>query len=58
VSGVESAIGSLRPITGSNLEAVEALRIAPGQERFVGSVVDSLLEAVEEPRGRPVYWAV
>jgi diamine N-acetyltransferase len=49
---------SLRPITESNREAVEALRVSPGQEQFVSSVADSLLEAVEEPDGRALYWAV
>ena len=58
VSGVGRQIVSLRPITESNRAAVEALRLAPGQERFVSSVVDSLLEAVEEPGGRAMYWAV
>jgi GNAT superfamily N-acetyltransferase len=58
VSGVAPAAVSLRPITESNRAGVEALRVAPDQERFVSSVVDSLLEAVEEPGGRAVYWAV
>ena len=49
---------SLRPITASNREAVEALRLAPGQERFVSSVVDSMREADEEPDGRALQWAV
>ncbi len=58
MSGVEPAIVSLRPITESNRPAVEALRVAPGQERFVSSVVDSLREAVDEPGGRAMYWGV
>jgi diamine N-acetyltransferase len=49
---------SLRPITEENRRAVEALRVAPGQERFVSSVVDSLTEAVEEPAGQAIHWAV
>jgi diamine N-acetyltransferase len=49
---------SFRPITEANRLAVEALRVAPGQERFVSSVVDSLREAAAEPDGRAVYWAV
>jgi diamine N-acetyltransferase len=49
---------SLRPVTEENRRAVEALRVAPGQERFVGSVVDSMIEAVEDPAGRAMYWAV
>lgn len=49
---------SLRPISESNRKAVEALRVSPGQEQFVSSVADSLLEAAEEPDGRAIYWAV
>jgi diamine N-acetyltransferase len=49
---------SLRPINESNREAVEALRVSPGQEQFVSTVADSLLEAAEEPDGRALYWAV
>lgn len=49
---------TLRPITDTNREAVEALRVSPSQERFVSSVVDSLLEAQEEPGGRAIPWAV
>jgi diamine N-acetyltransferase len=49
---------SLRPITDSNREAVETLRVSPAQEQFVSSVVESLEEAAEEPGGRAVYWAV
>jgi diamine N-acetyltransferase len=49
---------ALRPITDSNREAVEALRVSPAQQRFVSNVAGSLLEAVEEPDGRALYWAV
>jgi diamine N-acetyltransferase len=49
---------SLRPITDSNRHTVEALRVSPAQEQFVSSVVESLEEAVEEPGGRALYWAV
>jgi diamine N-acetyltransferase len=49
---------SLRPITESNREAVEALEVSPDQEQFVSSVADSLLEAAAEPDGRAMYWAV
>ena len=52
------AVVSLRSITASNKEAVEALRVSPGQEQFVSTVADSLLEAAEEPDGRALYWAV
>ena len=49
---------SLRPITESNREALEALEVAPGQEQFVSNVADSLLEAAADPDGRALYWAV
>ena len=49
---------SLRPIDDSNREAVEALRVAPGQEQFVSSVAESLLEAGREADARPICWAV
>ena len=49
---------SLHPLTESNRAEVEALRTSPGQERFVSSVVDSLLEATEKPGDRAIYWAV
>ena len=48
----------LRPISESNREAVEALRVSPAQEQFVSGVAESLLEAAEEPDGRALYWAV
>ena len=49
---------SLRPISESNREAVEALRVSPAQEQFVSGVAESLVEAAEEPDGRAIYWAV
>jgi diamine N-acetyltransferase len=49
---------SLRPIDESNRLAVEALSVAPEQERFVSGVAESLLEAAAEPDARPVYWAI
>jgi diamine N-acetyltransferase len=49
---------ALRPITDSNREAVEALRVSDAQQRFVSTVAGSLLEAAEEPDGRALYWAV
>jgi diamine N-acetyltransferase len=52
------AVVSLRPISESNREAVQALRVSPGQEQFVSSVADSLVEAAEEPDGRALCWAV
>jgi diamine N-acetyltransferase len=49
---------SLRPLSDSNRQAVEALRVSPGQEQFVSSVVDSLREAAEHPDAHALYWAV
>jgi diamine N-acetyltransferase len=49
---------SLRPLTDENRQAVEALRVAPGQERFVSSVADSLREAAEHPAAHARCWAV
>jgi diamine N-acetyltransferase len=49
---------TLRPLDDSNRADVEALRTAPAQEQFVSSVVDSLQEAIEEPGGHAIYWAI
>jgi diamine N-acetyltransferase len=49
---------SLRPISESNRQEVEALSVSPAQEQFVSGVAESLLEAAEEPDGRAMYWAV
>ena len=49
---------SLRPIDESNRRAVEALRVSPGQERFVSSVADSMAEAAEHPGARAMCRAV
>jgi diamine N-acetyltransferase len=49
---------TLGEITDENREAVIALRVAPGQERFVSSVRNSLAEAAEYPDARPWYRAV
>ena len=49
---------TLLPITDTNRQAVEALRVSPTQERFVSSVPESLQEAADEPDGRAIYWAV
>jgi diamine N-acetyltransferase len=49
---------SLEAIDDANRKAVEALRVSPAQERFVAGVADSLVEAVEDPGGRAIYWAV
>jgi len=49
---------TLREITDENRHAVVALRVAPAQERFVGSVQDALDLAVEYPQAKPWYRAV
>ena len=49
---------SLRPLSGSNRQAVEALRVSPSQERFVSGVAESLREAAEHPDARALYWVV
>jgi diamine N-acetyltransferase len=49
---------SLRPLSESNRQAVEALRVSPSQEQFVSSVADSLLEAAEHPDAHGLHWAV
>jgi GNAT superfamily N-acetyltransferase len=49
---------TLREITEDDAESVRALRLAPGQERFVSSVADSLAEAETHPEGKPWFRAV
>ena len=49
---------SLRPISDANREAVEALAVAPDQERYVSCVRESLLEAAEHPEAQALYWAI
>ena len=49
---------TLREITADNRPAVLALRLAPGQERFVSTVADSLAEADAHPEGKPWCRAV
>ena len=49
---------TLREITDENRAAVVALRVRPGQERFVAGVAESLEEAAETPEGAPWYRAV
>ena len=46
---------TLGEITDRNREAVLALRVAPGQERFVGSVRSALAEAAGYPHAKPWY---
>jgi diamine N-acetyltransferase len=49
---------SLRSLSESNRQAVEALRVSPAQEQFVSGVADSLAEAAEHPDAHAMYWAV
>ena len=49
---------SLRPLSESNRQAVEALHVSPRQARFVSSVAQSLREAAEHPDARALYWVV
>jgi GNAT superfamily N-acetyltransferase len=49
---------TLEEITADNAQSVLALRLAPGQERFVTSVADSLAEADEYPHANPWVRAV
>ncbi len=51
-------MASLREITESNREEVEALRVAPDQERFVSTVAQSLREAADHPGAHAINWAV
>ena len=48
----------LREVTDANRAEVFALRLAPGQDRFVSTVEDSIQEAIETPQGSPWYRAV
>ena len=49
---------TLRDLQDSDHEAVLALRLAPGQRRFVSTVPESLAEAAEEPGAQAISWAV
>lgn len=49
---------TLRELSDANRGDVLALRLAPGQDRFVSSVAESLEEAEEYPRASPWYRAV
>jgi diamine N-acetyltransferase len=49
---------SLREIVDENRDAVVALRVRPGQERFVASVATSLEDAAETPEANPWYRAI
>ena len=49
---------TLRELQDSDRDAVLALRLAPGQRRFVSTVPESLAEAAEEPGAQAISWAV
>jgi GNAT superfamily N-acetyltransferase len=49
---------TLRELTEENRQDVLALRVAPSQERFVGTVAQALEDAEEFPQARPWYRAV
>jgi GNAT superfamily N-acetyltransferase len=49
---------TLRPVDESNKTELEALRTSPAQERFVSTVADSLLEAIEAAECRAIAWGV
>ena len=49
---------TLCELTDDNRDAVRALAVAPGQERFVASVRDSLADAARYPEANPWYRAV
>jgi GNAT superfamily N-acetyltransferase len=49
---------TLRELSKTNHDDVLALRLAPGQERFVTSMAESLQEAEEYPQANPWYRAV
>jgi diamine N-acetyltransferase len=48
----------LRELTAANRDEVFALSLAPGQDRFVSSVEDSVQEAEAYPHANPWYRAI
>jgi diamine N-acetyltransferase len=55
---MKSDLVHLREITEENREAVLALHVGPGQDRFVGGVRESIDEAAATPEGNPWYRAI
>jgi diamine N-acetyltransferase len=55
---MKPAFVHLREISDANRDAIRALRVGPGQERFVASVAKSLEDAAANPEGNPWYRAV
>jgi diamine N-acetyltransferase len=49
---------TLREVTDENRHAVLAVRVAPAQKRFVGTVAGALMDAQEIPEGKPWYRAI
>jgi diamine N-acetyltransferase len=49
---------TLREVTDTNRNAVLAIRVAPAQVRFVGTVAGALEDARESPEGKPWYRAI
>jgi len=49
---------TLREVTDANRDAVRALHVAPGQERFVGGVTESIEEAAATPEAKPWYRSI
>jgi len=49
---------TLREIRDDNRDAVTALNVGPGQDRFVASVAASFKDAEETPEGHPWYRAI
>ena len=49
---------TLREVTGVNRHAALAVRVAPAQKRFVGTVAGALMDAQEIPEGKPWYRAI
>jgi GNAT superfamily N-acetyltransferase len=48
----------LREVTDENRQAVLAIRVAPAQVRFVGTVAGALEDASQSPEGKPWYRAI
>jgi diamine N-acetyltransferase len=55
---VTPVVVTLEQVTPENRAAVLALRVAPAQEQFVGSVQAALSDAAEFPEAMPWYRAV
>jgi diamine N-acetyltransferase len=52
------SVVTLREVTDENRGTVLAVRVAPTQKRFVGTVVGALTDAQEIPEGKPWYRAI